>query len=69
MRRRITDHPTAIDATNVDQLQAMSFVFLCLDNGTAKRLSVDRLKESGKSFIDVGMGVELMNNTCLEPFG
>src|SRR2546425_1084665 len=31
MRRGIVDHPTAIDATNVDELQAMDFVFLCLD--------------------------------------
>jgi len=65
MRRGIIDHPSAIDATNVADLQAMDFVFLCLDKGAAKKLIVDKLEEFGKSFIDVGMGIELQNNQLL----
>jgi|ERR1041385_7646227 tRNA A37 threonylcarbamoyladenosine dehydratase len=65
MHRGIIDHPDFIDATNVDQLQPMDLVFLCLDKGAAKRLIVDKLEELGKSFIDVGMGVELKNDKLL----
>ncbi|SRR6266568_5702473 len=65
IRRGIIDHPNAIDATNVNDLQPMDFVFLCLDKGAAKRLIVDKLEEFGKSFIDVGMGVELQDNKLL----
>ena len=65
MRRRIFAHATAVDATNVDQLGAMDFVFLCLDKGEAKRLIVDKLEEWGRSFIDVGMGVEMKGDSLL----
>lgn len=41
----------------MEQLCGMDFVFLCLDNGSAKKFIVDKLEEFGISFIDVGMGV------------
>jgi len=36
----------------------MSFVFICIDRGTGRRLIVDRPQESGIPFIDVGIGWE-----------
>ena len=65
IRRNIVDHPVFIDASNVDQLQQMDFVFLCVDRGATRQLIVDKLEECGKSFIDVGMGVELKNERLL----
>ena len=65
MRRSIVDHSCYVDSSNVDQLQAMDFVFLCLDKGAAKKLVVRKLEECGTSFIDVGMGVELVDDSLL----
>jgi ThiF family len=58
MRRAILDHAYHIDASNVAELQGMSFVFLCMDAGDAKRFIVENLEAWGIRFIDVGMDVE-----------
>jgi hypothetical protein len=65
MHRNIVAHDCYIDASNVDQLKSLNFVFLCLDNGTAKKLIVEKLEEFGISFIDVGMGVNLVDESLL----
>lgn len=62
MRRAIVPHDYYINASNVDELRDMEFVFLCLDRGEAKKLIVERLLEFGTPFIDVGMGVMLLDD-------
>ena len=62
MRRGIVPHAFHIDASNVEQLRKMEFVFLCMDKGEAKKLIVGKLEEWGVPFIDVGMGVELTDD-------
>lgn len=57
MRRKIIPHEYFIDATNVDQLREMDFVFLCMDAGDSKKLIVEKLEEYGKPFVDTGMDV------------
>lgn len=57
MRRGIVAHYEYVGPENVDSLQDMQFVFLCVDRGTAKRLIVERLEAFGVPFVDVGMGV------------
>ena len=57
MRRNIVSHPYYIDESNVDELSSMSFVFICIDKGAAKKLVIQQLESSGVAFIDVGMGV------------
>lgn len=59
MRKKIIAHNCFIDETTVDQLKAMTFVFLCIDRGVSKRLIVERLEEWGIPFIDTGMGIQL----------
>jgi hypothetical protein len=61
MHRYIVANDGYIDASNVDQLRGINFVFLCLDRGLAKKLIIDKLEEWGTPFIDVGMGVELVD--------
>jgi len=58
MRRNIFAHVGYIDASNVDQLKDMNFVFICVDKGPVKKLIIEKLEEWGISFIDVGMGIE-----------
>lgn len=65
MHRHIVAHDMFLDGSTAEQLRAMDFVFLCLDRGKTKKLIVERLEESGTSFIDVGMGVELVDGSLL----
>ena len=65
MHRKIVAHDCYLDGSNVDQLQGMNFVFLCLDKGSQKQAIVDRLEAWGTAFIDVGMGVQLVDDALL----
>lgn len=57
MRRNIVAHEVYVDASNIDLLRDMNFVFLALDDGAARRLLVERLQAWRTSFVDVGMGI------------
>lgn len=61
MHRRITAHDGFVDESNVGQLHGMTFVFLCLDDGEAKRPIVAELESKGIPFIDVGMGLQCVD--------
>jgi hypothetical protein len=63
MRRGIVDHPYNVDASNVAEVRDMDFVFLCIDAGEAKKTIVENLEAFGLSFIDVGMGVNLVDES------
>jgi hypothetical protein len=63
LHRGIVDHEAFVGAENVEQLREMEFVFLCMDNGPAKKLIVEKLEEFGTSFVDVGMGVYLSDTS------
>ncbi len=65
MHRHIFAHDYFISASNVDELQGMDFVFLCLDKGSVKKPIVKKLEEVGISFIDVGMGVNLVDESLI----
>lgn len=65
MRRGIHAHSKPIDAKNIERLRKMSFVFICIDNGPARKLIVRKLEEFGIPFIDVGMGVDLAEDDTL----
>jgi hypothetical protein len=62
MHRGIIGHEVYIDASNVELLRNMDFVFLSLDRGAAKGLIVERLEAFGVWFVDVGMGVDLTDS-------
>jgi hypothetical protein len=65
MRKKIIPHDYLIDEPTIEQLKQMSFVFICIDKGTGKRLMVERLQEWGIPFIDVGMGIQLGEDNTL----
>lgn len=62
MRHGVVTHEYIIDETNVDELAQMDFVFLSMDGGEAKRVIVDKLEECDISFVDTGMGIQLVND-------
>jgi hypothetical protein len=63
MHRGIVAHATPLDADNIHMLDGITFAFLCMDAGEAKRLVVDKLEALGVAFIDVGMGLELVDGS------
>lgn len=63
MHRGVIAHEDYLDEASVQELQEMSFIFLCLDRGGDKQLIVERLEEWGLPFVDVGMGVDLDGDT------
>ena len=65
MRKTIFPHNYFIDELTIEQLKDMSFVFICIDKGTGKRLVVERLQEWSIPFIDVGMGIQLGEDSTL----
>ena len=62
MHRGIVAHDCYIDETTVQNIGPLDFAFICMDPGTPKRLLVERLEQDGVPFIDVGMGVELIDD-------
>jgi len=63
MHRGIIAHDHYIDEGNVDQLKSMNFVFICMDDGEAKKMIIGKLEEYGVPFIDVGMGVNMVKES------
>lgn len=64
LRKRIISHPIYIESENLELLADFDFVFICIDNNEVRGECVDFLKEKGISLIDVGIGVNLVND-CL----
>jgi hypothetical protein len=63
MHKGITAHAVALDATNLHLLDGITFAFISMDAGEAKKLVVQKLEALGVSFVDVGMGLELVDGT------
>jgi len=63
MHRGIIDHPAYLDAANVEDLRYLDFVFVCLDKNTPKKLIIEKLEEFNIPFTDVGMGIQLVENS------
>lgn len=62
MRKNIHSHSYHITAANIDELARMKFVFLCIDKGEAKKVIVEHLVARHIPFIDVGLGVLLVDD-------
>ena len=61
IHRNIVVHDYYVDASNVEELQGMDFVFLCLDSGLGRKPIVEKLEELGTPFVDTGMGILLVD--------
>ena len=57
-RTGFTATPKYIDATCAQDLQGVTFAFVCVDKGSSRAAIFDLLIEMGIPFIDVGMGLD-----------
>lgn len=62
MHRGVVPHDFAIAADTIDRIGALDFAFICMDPGTPKRLLVEYCEQHGVPFVDVGMGIELIDD-------
>ena len=63
MHRHVIAHPYFVDQSNVAELGDMDFVFLCMDASGPKKEIVEALEAFDVSFIDVGLGLELVDGS------
>lgn len=63
MHRGITAHPVFLDEGHLHLLDGTTFAFLAMPGGVAKRAAVEKFEAMGVSFIDVGMGLELVDDS------
>jgi hypothetical protein len=65
MHRNVIPHDYYIDASTVIELKEMDFVFICIDRGQDKPLIMNLLAQWGIPLIDVGIGVEMVDDALL----
>lgn len=65
MHRNIKAYDDYMDSDNISRLEGLDFVFLSMDSCESKRLIVEKMEALGIPFIDVGMGVERVDDALL----
>ncbi|KAB7890297.1 ThiF family adenylyltransferase [Poseidonibacter ostreae] len=65
MHKNIVTHTDFINSSNVTQLSELDFVFVSIDKGKVKKVIIDYLLDKEIPFIDVGMGIEVVDNKLL----
>ena len=63
MRRGIIPHAVKITNENTNLLKGLTFVFICVDSNVARGIIISALQSFGIPFVDVGLGVEIVEDT------
>ncbi|WP_300381166.1 ThiF family adenylyltransferase [Henriciella sp.] len=61
LRNGIVPHATYLTKENISLLEGMDFVFVAVDKGQVKGAIADKLDADGVAFIDVGMGISIVD--------
>ncbi|MBO9618789.1 MAG: ThiF family adenylyltransferase, partial [Niabella sp.] len=65
MHKGIVPNDVKIVSDTLPKLMAMSFVFIAIDKGEVKKVIIEFLLKEGIPFIDVGLGLEVKNNSLI----
>lgn len=63
MHKGIIPCAEKITEQNIEILKGLSFVFTCIDNNSARGMIISNLKNFKIPFIDVGLGVEIVDDS------
>ncbi len=63
MHRGIVAHERYVTAADIVDLQGFDFVFICVDKGSIRKPIIEALQAGDTPFIDVGMGIERVEET------
>jgi tRNA A37 threonylcarbamoyladenosine dehydratase len=61
----IVPHDTCVSGENVKEMKNFSFIFLSIDSTGSKSIIIDKLIEYKVPFIDVGLGVQRVNDLLI----
>lgn len=65
LKNGIVPHSVRVTEANVDLLRNLDFVFLSFDAGKDKAAVIDALERFGIPFVDVGMGVDVVDDSLI----
>lgn len=63
VHRGIRPHEYRVTAENVAELHDLDFIFVAVDSGTTRKLIAESLLDRSKPFIDVGMGLGIVQKS------
>lgn len=61
MHKHVIAHNYYVNDDNIHELNKMSYVFICIDKGKARKTITAHLVAKGVTFIDVGLGVNVVD--------
>jgi hypothetical protein len=65
IHNNIVSYNEYLDEDNIQILDALTFVFVCIDNNNAKKIILEHLVKHEIPFIDVGIGLQVCDNSLL----
>jgi len=65
IHKNIISHPEYIKPQNLNILDSLSFVFISIDKSNIKEIIIKHLETSKIGFIDVGMGIQIIDGAAL----
>lgn len=65
MRRGVKPYSENVTEKNIELLKGLSYVFICIDNNSAKSMIITNLRNFGVTFIDAGLGVNLVDENLI----
>lgn len=65
IHRNVFSHPYYVNELNIDELSDMTFVFIAIDKDSIKKSIIEHLLEFKIPFIDVGLGVNIVDNSLI----
>jgi tRNA A37 threonylcarbamoyladenosine dehydratase len=65
MHRNVISHDYFITKDNLNELHNMDFIFISIDKGEAKKLLIEYLPRIKIPFIDVGMGIQRVDDKLI----
>ncbi len=65
MHKGIKAHAVYVSEDNIELLNDLSFVFICIDSNSARGMIISKLQQLGITFIDVGLGVNIADENLI----
>ena len=65
MRKGIRAYSVNVTEDNIELLNGLSYVFICIDSNSARSMIISKLKQFGITFIDVGLGVNIADENLV----
>lgn len=65
MHKHVISHGDYLEDDNMHELDALDYIFICIDKGSAKKHIIEYLMKNQHSFVDVGIGLQVYEGTLL----